>query len=158
MRRPMSDGSDYTIGRFQAADRAAWDGLWAEYLTFYRTELHPEVNERTWRRILFADRLFAFGAWTPDCKPAALVHYLVHPTTWTRDDVCYLEDLFVTPSERRRGLARRLIETVAADARARHAEKLYWLTHESNAAGRSLYDGVAHFNGFIRYDFLLRTD
>ena len=29
--------------------------------------------------------------------------------------------------------------------------KVYWLTHESNAAARLLYDQVAQFGGFIRY-------
>ena len=29
--------------------------------------------------------------------------------------------------------------------------KVYWLTHESNAAARLLYDQVARHGGFIQY-------
>jgi hypothetical protein len=32
---------------------------------------------------------------------------------------------------------------------------VYWSTHESNATARRLYDGVAEFNGFLRYEISL---
>jgi len=48
-----------------------------------------------------------------------------------------------------------LIEAVAQAARKRGAEKLYWLTQAHNAAGRVLYDKVAKYNDFIRYDYPL---
>jgi hypothetical protein len=40
-------------------------------------------------------------------------------------------------------------------ARQRGASRLYWLTREDNARARLLYDKVARFNGFIRYEFPL---
>ena len=44
---------------------------------------------------------------------------------------------------------------VAAAARERGCAKLYWTTREDNATARSLYDRIARFNGFIRYDYAL---
>jgi len=41
---------------------------------------------------------------------------------------------------------------VAAEARARDAARLYWTTKEGNTTARALYDRVATFSGFIRYD------
>jgi GNAT superfamily N-acetyltransferase len=69
--------------------------------------------------------------------------------------VCYLQDLFVDASVRGRGAGRALIERVAAAARERDCLRLYWTTKEDNAAARLLYDRLARFNGFIRYDFAL---
>jgi hypothetical protein len=37
----------------------------------------------------------------------------------------------------------------------RGATRLYWNTQEDNARARLLYDKVARFNGFIRYDYPL---
>jgi GNAT superfamily N-acetyltransferase len=54
-----------------------------------------------------------------------------------------------------RGCGRRLIEAVAAVARERGCYRLYWTTKEDNATARSLYDRIARFNGFIRYDYAL---
>ena len=65
------------------------------------------------------------------------------------------EHLFVDPAARRGGVGRRLIEAVAAAARERGCRRLYWTTKEDNAAARSLYDRIARFNGFIRYDYPL---
>jgi ribosomal protein S18 acetylase RimI-like enzyme len=45
-----------------------------------------------------------------------------------------------------------LIEGVADAARERGAARLYWTTQEHNTTARALYDKVASFNGFIRYD------
>jgi GNAT superfamily N-acetyltransferase len=68
-------------------------------------------------------------------------------------DVCYLADLFVDEAVRGQGVARALIEKVAAVARARGCPRFYWLTKQDNARARALYDKVARFAGFIRYDY-----
>ena len=47
-------------------------------------------------------------------------------------------------------MGRGLIEAVAAAARDRGCNRLYWTTKEDNATARSLYDRIARFNGFIR--------
>ena len=46
-----------------------------------------------------------------------------------------------------------LIEAVAAAARARGCQRYYWLTKQDNVRARGLYDKVARFAGFIRYDY-----
>jgi len=48
-----------------------------------------------------------------------------------------------------------LIEAVPRAARARRAAPLYWLTQETNETARRLYDGLARYRGFIRYDYSL---
>ena len=83
-----------------------------------------------------------------------IAHYLFHRSTWA-SKVCYLQDLFTAPQARGHGVARALIERVAQEARAAGASRYYWLTQESNAAARALYDRVARFNGFIRYEYPL---
>jgi hypothetical protein len=40
-------------------------------------------------------------------------------------------------------------------ARERGCARLYWTTKEDNTVARSLYDRIARFNGFIRYDYAL---
>ena len=48
-------------------------------------------------------------------------------------------------------IGRALIEGVYERARAAGIRRVYWQTHESNAAGRLLYDKVAKHLGFIVY-------
>ena len=77
-------------------------------------------------------------------------HCVLHRGTWSIGDFCYLEDLFVAPEARGRGVARALIEAVYARADELKCERVYWLTHETNPA-RKLYDQVARNLGFIQY-------
>jgi hypothetical protein len=44
-----------------------------------------------------------------------------------------------------------LIESVVDAARSIGIRRVYWQTHQSNAAGRQLYDKLAQRQGFIIY-------
>jgi ribosomal protein S18 acetylase RimI-like enzyme len=46
-----------------------------------------------------------------------------------------------------------LIEAIAGEARSRGCARYYWLTRQDNVRARGLYDKVARFAGFIRYDY-----
>jgi GNAT superfamily N-acetyltransferase len=63
--------------------------------------------------------------------------------------------LFVDASVRGKGAGRALIERVGTAAGERGCLRLYWTTKEDNATARLLYDRLAKFNGFIRYDYAL---
>jgi len=134
-----------------ADERAAWEPLWKGYQTFYQVSLSEEVTATTWARLHdSAEPMFLLGAYV-DGKLAGIVHYLFHRSCWTVGDYCYLQDLFVAPDARNLGIGRALIEAVEKDARERGASRVYWLTQESNAAARVLYDQVAERSGFIQY-------
>ena len=96
-----------------------------------------------------------FGGAARQRRRTACRDHPLHAHAWTTQEVCYLQDLFVDSAIRRSGCARRLIEAVAAVARERGCHRLYWTTKEDNATARSLYDRIARFNGFIRYDYPL---
>ncbi|MBI1776779.1 MAG: GNAT family N-acetyltransferase [Proteobacteria bacterium] len=133
------------------ADRARWEDLARGYKTFYETELPPSRYEATWQRLLRGDGIYGVGAHL-DGALVGIAHYLFHAHVWM-DDICYLQDLFVDERARGRGVARALIERVAEAARQRGAPRFYWQTRQDNARARALYDTLARFNGFIRYDY-----
>jgi GNAT superfamily N-acetyltransferase len=134
-------------------DRAEWEVLARGYKAFYRDAVPDEDYRRTWDRLMAADEVRGLGA-TVDGRLAGIAHYLFHPTVWL-GGACYLQDLFTAPDARGRGVARALIEAVAGAARARGASRYYWLTAQDNETARVLYDKVARFKGFLRYDYAL---
>lgn len=133
-------------------DRAEWEALARGYKAFYGTETSDERYEETWRLLMADERVHGLGA-RLDGRLVGFAHYLVHAQTWSAN-ACYLQDLFTAPEARGRGVATALIESVAAAARARGAAKYYWLTKQDNPA-RALYDKIARFKGFVRYDYPL---
>lgn len=139
------------IRPIEPGDREAWTRLWKAYLAFYETVLPDEVFASTWSRLLDPNEPTWGALALQDGAPVGLVHWIYHRHNWTIADTCYLQDLFVAPGGRGTGFGSALIDHVAADATARGSSRLYWLTHESNAAARALYDKVAQRSGFIQY-------
>jgi GNAT superfamily N-acetyltransferase len=132
-------------------DRTAWEPLWQGYLTFYEASLSPETTDTTWARLHDpAEPMHGLVALL-DGEVVGIVHYLFHRSTWTVGNYCYLQDLFTAEAARGRGIGRALIEAVHERAEAEGASRVYWLTHETNATARALYDKVAHRTGFIQY-------
>ena len=135
------------------SDRAVWQVLATGYNDFYETVWPLDIYDRVWRRLQAGEGAHALGA-RLDGRLVGIAHYLFHANVW-RDDVCYLQDLFTDETARGQGVALALIDAVAAEARRRGASRYYWQTRQDNARARALYDKVAVFRGFIRYDYSL---
>ena len=138
-----------------AADHAGWRPLWDGYNAFYgragETALAEHVTATTWQRFFDpAEPMFALVA-EHDGQLVGLAHALFHRSMTRIEPVCYLSDLYTLPTQRGRGVGRALIEATCKEARARGATRVYWQTHETNSAGRRLYDQVARHLGFIVY-------
>ena len=141
------------IAPLRVEDHAHWIVLAQGYKKFYKTTLPDAEYDYAWRRLLAQGGVYGLGA-TRDDQLLGIAHYLFHSSVWAQN-VCYLQDLFVDPPARGQGIARALIEAVARNSKERGATRFYWLTQQQNAPGRALYDKVAKFNGFIRYDYPL---
>ena len=133
--------------------RTAWQPLAEGYKEFYKTVTSKDEYEVAWCKLMSGTEVHGLGA-SADGEMVGFAHYLFHTSTWA-PKICYLQDMFTAPHARGRGIARELIREVADRARAAGAVRYYWLTQESNAVARVLYDRVAKFNGFIRYDYSL---
>lgn len=136
-------------------ERVGWEVLWQGYLRFYESSQAADATNATWLRMHDpAEPMHGLGAYL-DGRLLGIVHYLFHRSFWTVGHYCYLQDLFVSEAARGNGLGRALIEAVYDRARDAGASRVYWLTQESNATARALYDQVADRTGFIQYRRIL---
>ena len=141
-----------TIRLLEPSDRSQWEPLWKGYQTFYDVVIPPETTDLTWARFHAANEpMHAFGAFDAEGKLKGIVHAIFHRSTWLPKWTCYLQDLYVDDTQRGLGTGAALIDAVADLARANGAGRLYWMTHETNATARRLYDRIAERSGFIQY-------
>ncbi len=133
------------------ADFGQWLPLWEGYNRFYERVVPAEVTQMTWSRFFDAyEPMHALVA-VKDSRLLGLVHYLFHRNTAMIAPTCYLQDLFTANEARGQGIGRALIEAVYERAQASGSPRVYWMTQESNATARKLYDQVAERSGFIQY-------
>jgi GNAT superfamily N-acetyltransferase len=144
-----------TIRPLTLSDRAAWQTLWTGYLSFYKTTLPPEQFDLTWSRLHdAAEPMHVLGAFEGD-TPLGIVHFIFHRSCWTAGSYCYLQDLFTVAEARGKGVGRALIDAVYVAAKAKGANRVHWLTHETNARAMVLYNDVADRTGFLQYRKIL---
>jgi len=143
--------TETTIRAAQAMDEASWRHLWAGYVKFYRAEVNEETTANTWKLILDpASKVKALVA-ERGGKVIGMCNYLFHDNTWSTKPICYLQDLFVDPTARGSGAAKKLILACEEKAKEAGAFRLYWQTQEFNGPARSLYDTITPRSSFIVY-------
>jgi GNAT superfamily N-acetyltransferase len=144
-----------TIRAIEEKDKSQWLKLWAGYLEFYKSTISPEQTELTWKRLI-NNELKMFGFVAEDQNGViGFTHCLFRPSTWTETDYCYLEDLFVDPNSRGKGVGRALISRVIELAKEKNSKRVYWTTQEFNAPARVLYDSITSVSEFVQYRLML---
>ena len=147
----MSDEA-VSIRPLGKGDREEWSRLWHAYLDFYEASVEDAIYENTFARLV-DPAIMDMGCFIAEMEgsPVGLVHFIQHPHNWRIEDVIYLQDLYAEPSMRGKGVGRRLIEAVYAEADRRGAPSVYWLTQDFNTQARKLYDRIATVTPFVKY-------
>jgi GNAT superfamily N-acetyltransferase len=140
-----------TIRAIEEKDKDQWLKLWAGYLEFYKSTISPEQTELTWKRLINNElKMFGFVAESEE-GVIGFTHCLFRPSTWTETDYCYLEDLFVDPNIRGKGVGRALMNKVFELAKEKKSKRVYWTTQEFNETARILYDSITPVSEFVQY-------
>lgn len=155
MIQPSEQPDSIAIRLATPADHQDWLALWRGYQGFYKVDIDDATTAMTWQRLLNDAEPMWCAVAESGGRPVGLVHYLTHRSTWTAGDYCYLQDLYVDPDRRARGIGRMLIDHVYARAATMGCSRVWWLTHESNLDAMKLYDQVADRSGFVQYRKLL---
>jgi GNAT superfamily N-acetyltransferase len=107
---------------------------------YERSEDAVQATEEDLRRALFCPRpqVFALVAEAGD-KVVGIAVYFVSFSTWTGRHGLYLEDLFVVPEHRSRGVGRALLGALAARALDQGCPRLEWAVLDWNQPAIDFY-------------------
>lgn len=103
------------------------------------------------RLIESRDTEFLLGSPDEDTPPAGLAQLRFRHSVWMAAPDCWLEDLYVEPHARRRGVARGLVDLTLERARARECRRVELDVTEDNDAALALYR-AAGFDEFPKSD------
>jgi GNAT superfamily N-acetyltransferase len=77
-----------------------------------------------------------------DGRPAGLAVYFFNYSTWISRNGLYLEDLYVRPEFRRRGVAKALMARLQTIASEHECGRVQWLVLRHNTAAVKLYESL----------------
>jgi GNAT superfamily N-acetyltransferase len=109
----------------EAGDESVWRRLWVGYCDFYRTTVPEDITAATWQRILDPTSQIGGVVAVVEGEVVGMASYVLHPFTWSDRPTCLLEDLYVTPSARGRGVGARLIEHLVERGRVEGWARVY---------------------------------
>ena len=136
--------------------RPDWDALYAAYAEFYQSAQTAAMRDTVWGWLHEdAHELSGFLAVDADGRGVGLAHYRPFSRPLAASVGGFLDDLFVRPDWRGRGVAQALIGAVAEEARRRGWTVLRWITAEDNGRARALYDRVAGKTHWVTYQIAL---
>lgn len=118
-----------------ASDYDQWLVLWNAN---NQGHINHEVTALTWARLMENAQVRGLGAFDGDVM-TGLVHFILHPVTGHIKDVCYMQDVFVSPAHRRKGVARTLVELLAVLGKSEGWARMYWLAEAQNKEAQMLY-------------------
>ena len=143
------------VRRPEAADRAAWDALYAGYAEHYRVEQSPAMRDVVWGWLLDAGHGTSGFVAVAGGRVVGLAHFRAFARPLSASTGGFLDDLFVAPDARGTGVAEALLAAVAAEGRARGWSVIRWITAADNARARAVYDRVAVATPWVTYDIKL---
>jgi GNAT superfamily N-acetyltransferase len=138
-----------------AADRAAWDRLYAGYAAFYKVTQTPEMRDTVWSWLMDAGHSTNGLVAELDGIVVGLAHYRSFARPLSASTGGFLDDLFVNPDLRGSGAAAALIKGLEDLGRAKGWTVIRWITADDNYRARGLYDRVADKTKWVTYDIKL---
>lgn len=132
-------------------DRAAWQELFRAYGVFYETDFTDEVFDGVWAWLLDPGHEVSALVAVDGDELVGFAHIRRLSDTFTAGPGWFLDDLYVVPEYRGRGVARDLIEQAARDGAAAGGGTMRWITAADNPA-QKLYDRVATRATWVVYE------
>jgi GNAT superfamily N-acetyltransferase len=131
------------IRRVRQADLAAVTGLVHELAEYERAPLECQLTRGQLRRALFGPEPALFGH-VAEVRGtvAGCALWFLNYSTWKGSHGIYLEDLYVKPEYRGRGLGRGLLAALAAESRERGFARLEWSVLDWNMAAIGFYEAL----------------
>jgi len=142
------------IRRARPGDESELAAMIHELAEFERASAECTVTESQLRQALFGENPTVFGHIAEvDGQAAAGALWFRNFSTWDGVAGIYLEDLYVRPEFRRRGLARKMLATLARECLDGGYSRLSWAVLDWNVNAIALYDAIGgrQQNDWITY-------
>lgn len=122
--------------------KSGWQTLMKLYFEFYTFDADDKHIDSVFSMIIDDTSELNSLIAVIDDNVVGMANYVFMPGTFNIRN-CYLSDLYTDDKYRGQGIARKLIDAVAIEAKNAACPSFYWLTRYENQQAQCLYDKIA---------------
>ena len=140
------------IRKIKPKDKEQWENLYKGYAKFYKVEMNKTILKTVWNWIHDKNHEVEGIVYEINNKIVGLAHYRKMPRPLRGQEIGFLDDLFVDPDYRRKGIGEIFLNHLKELSKSRGWNLVRWLTHDDNIKAKSLYDRVAEKTNWDLYE------
>lgn len=131
---------------------AKWAELFKSYAEFYKVSMTPEQLQTVWGWLDGHETELGGLAALIDGEPSGIIHYRRFLRSLAGEVGLFLDDIYVCPSARRKGVGQALLKYLENIADAQGCTVIRWITADDNKSAQSFYDNLGQKTSWITYD------
>ena len=135
-------------------DKKDWEKLYRGYADFYKVEMNDEILATVWKWLFDQKHEVSGLVYEEKSKVIALAHYRKMPSPLRGKYIGFLDDLFVDPNHRRKGIGEKMIEELNAISRRNNWNLVRWITRDDNTKAKSLYEKFSKKTNWEVYELI----
>ena len=133
-------------------DREQWEVLYRGYAEFYQVPMNGDILDTVWGWIHDVDNPFhGLIAKDETGRALGLMHCRQMPSPLRGALVGFLDDLFVDPQARGKGVVEQLYAALNELGKQQGWPFIRWITAENNYRGRAVYDRLSEKTHWVTY-------
>lgn len=141
-----------TIRELSVEDYNGWKVLYSDYASVWKEDISEERLEKLYCMITEqAGAVCGIGA-IDSSELIGFAHYIKYPCTYSMGVTCYLQDLYVAPKVRNKGIARFLMENLFERGKKEGWRNLHWHTRPDNQKAINFYSKIAQKSDRIYFE------
>jgi len=140
------------IREIKPTDKEEWENLYKGYAKFYKVEMNKTILKTVWNWIHDKNHEVEGIVYEINNKIVGLAHYRKMPRPLRGQEIGFLDDLYVDPDYRRKGIGEKFLNYLKELSKSRGWNLIRWLTHDDNIKAKSLYDRVAEKTNWDLYE------
>ena len=140
------------IREIKPKDKEQWENLYEGYAKFYKVEMNKTILKTVWNWIHDKNHEVEGIVYEINNKIVGLAHYRKMPRPLRGQEIGFLDDLYVDPDYRSKGIGEKFLNYLKELSKSRGWNLIRWLTHDDNIKAKSLYDRVAEKTNWDLYE------
>jgi len=140
------------IREIRLDDKKQWEVLYRGYADFYKVEMNDKILNTVWEWIHDKNHDVCGLVYEQDNKIIGLAHYRKMPSPLRGKYIGFLDDLFVEPKHRRKGVGEKIIKELNTISMRNNWNLVRWITRDDNTTAKSLYKKLSKKTNWEVYE------